>query len=86
MKKWHWAILALLTLASIVAPFFAPHHDTGGHGDEAAHGGGHWWEGVPVLNLVFWAIFGFVGCAALIVFAKLILAPIIYKKEDYYND
>ncbi len=76
MKKWHWAILALLTLASIVAPLI------GHHGE----GHGHWWEGVPVLNLVFWAIFGFVGCAALIVFAKLILAPIIYKKEDYYND
>lgn len=73
MKKWHWAILALLTLASIVVEF-TMHHDP-------AHGH-HWWSGVPM----FWIWFGFIGCVLLIVLAKNILAPIIYKKEDYYND
>lgn len=70
MKKWHWAVLALLTIASIVAEFTS-HHE--GH---------HFWNGIPL----FWIWFGFIGCVLLIVLAKTILAPIIYKKEDYYNE
>ncbi|MCK4765544.1 MAG: hypothetical protein KAW12_25305 [Candidatus Aminicenantes bacterium] len=72
MKKWHWLILALLTIASIIAGLLMHH--------EPPHN--HLWDTFPV----FWVLFGFIGCAALIVFAKKILAPIIYKKEDYYND
>lgn len=72
MKTWHWLILALLTIATIMTAV-TMHH-------EPAHS--HWWDTIPV----FWILFGFIGCIALIVFAKIILAPIIYKKEDYYND
>jgi hypothetical protein len=72
MKIRHWIILALLTIASIIASL-TMHHDP-------AHS--HLWNTLPV----FWILFGFIGCALLIIFAKKILAPIIYKKEDYYND
>jgi hypothetical protein len=72
MKTWHKLILALLTIASILAGL-SMHHEPG-------HS--HWWNTFPI----FWILFGFIGCVALIVFAKILLAPIIYKKEDYYND
>ena len=49
---------------------------------EQEHHGGHWQSGIPF----FWIGFGFFGCIALIVFAKSLLAPVIYKKEDYYNE
>ena len=39
-----------------------------------------WWHEVPGFD----AIFGFFGCALLIFVAKVVLAPIIQKKEDYY--
>lgn len=72
MKIWHWIILGLLTVASVVAGFLDH-----GHG----HGGDHIWS-----NPFFWIVFGAAGCAVLIVFAKMVLGPIIYKKEDYYNE
>jgi len=73
MKKWYWAVLALLTIVSIIVEFTM--HQTEAHGH-------HWWSSVPL----FWIWFGFIGCVLLIVFAKFLLAPFIYKKEDYYND
>jgi hypothetical protein len=76
LNKWQWAFaafLAIMTLWSIYAEFF-------GHHDESL--GRHWWTAVPF----FWIWFGLVGCVLLIVFAKNVLAPFIYKKEDYYND
>lgn len=73
MKKWHWMILALLTITSIIMELTA-HHDA-----TLAH---HWWSSIPL----FWIWFGIIGCAVLVFFAKKILAPFIYKKEDYYND
>jgi hypothetical protein len=72
MKKWHWAVLALLTIVSIIVEF-TMHHDE-------AHSQ-HWWSSIPL----FWIWFGFIGCVLLIVFAKYLMAPFIYKKEDYYN-
>jgi len=73
MKKWHWEVLALLTIVSIIVEF------TMCHGE--AHGF-HWWSTIPL----FWIGFGFIGCVLLIAFAKFFLAPFIYKKEDYYHD
>jgi ABC-type Zn2+ transport system substrate-binding protein/surface adhesin len=52
------------------------------HEKEQEHQGGHWQSGIPF----FWIGFGFFGCIALIVFAKNLLALVIYKKEDYYNE
>jgi len=70
MKKWHWALLALLTIASIVAEFTGHHHSD------------HFWSGIPM----FWIWFGALGCAILILFGKKLLGPIVYKKEDYYKE
>lgn len=70
MKKWHWILLAVATAASLVVEF-TMHHDAN-----------HWWSSIPM----FWIIFGFVGCSLIIVFAKVVLTPVIYKKEDYYNE
>lgn len=41
-----------------------------------------WWHSMPGFDILF----GFFGCALLIVVAKVILAPIIQKREDYYDD
>jgi hypothetical protein len=73
MKKWHWAVLALLTIVSILVEFTMHHDET--HGS-------HWWTSIPL----FWIWFGFIGCVLLIVFAKFLMAPFIYKKEDYYHE
>jgi len=72
MKKWHWIALSLLTVLSIIAEF-TMHHDP-------SHT--YSWSGIPL----FWIWFGFIGCVLLIYFAKVLLVPIVYKKEDYYND
>lgn len=76
LSKGQWIFVAFLvvaTLWSIVAEL-SSHHDT-------SHGH-HWWSSIPF----FWIWFGLVGCLLLIVLAKNILAPFIYKKEDYYNE
>jgi Mn2+/Fe2+ NRAMP family transporter len=73
LSKGQWvfvAFLAIATLWSIIA-------ELTGH-----HEGHHWWSGIPL----FWIWFGLGGCLLLIVFAKNLLAPFIYKKEDYYNE
>jgi Mn2+/Fe2+ NRAMP family transporter len=73
MKKWQWvfaAFLVIMTIASITAEF-AGHHESL-----------HWWSSIPL----FWILFGGIGCAVLILFAKKILGLFIYKEEDYYNE
>lgn len=41
----------------------------------------HWWP-LPFGYDVF---FGFVGCWVLIVLAKMIMSPLLQRKEDYYT-
>ena len=43
--------------------------------------GAHWWP-LPFGYNIF---FGFVGCWALIIVSKLIMAPILQRDEDYYE-
>jgi hypothetical protein len=71
MKKWHWIGLSLLTLSSLVVEF-STHHDSGHH---------HWWNQIPA----FWILFGFAGCLALIVVAKILGKLFLNQKEDYYD-
>jgi hypothetical protein len=52
-----------------------------GHGEAQGHAS-HWWSGIPL----FWIWFGIIGCGVLILFAKKILGPLVYKKEDYYDE
>lgn len=75
LKPWQWAFvafLAIMTIWSIIAELTSHH-------EEAVH---HWWSGIPF----FWIWFGLLGCLLLIVFAKNVLALVIYKKEDYYKE
>jgi len=74
MSKLQWGVVAFLVLATLFSLYleFFGHH-------EESH---HWWSGIPM----FWILFGGIGCAVITVFAKKILGPIIFKKEDYYNE
>ena len=48
-----------------------------GHAEAAEH----WWMHIPG----FFALFGFIGCIALIIVAKLAAHYWLQKKEDYYG-
>ncbi|HIE12785.1 MAG TPA: hypothetical protein EYP63_05075 [Desulfotomaculum sp.] len=39
------------------------------------------WEEYPS----FYAVYGFVACVVLVLFAKYVLRPIVKRKEDYYE-
>lgn len=39
------------------------------------------WEEAPV----FYAVFGFVACVALVLVAKYVLRPLVMRKEEYYD-
>ena len=71
MKKWHWLILALITLATLVAEFVFL----------ADYPKEHWWSYIPAFY-IFW---GFVGCAGIIFISKWIGKLLLQKKEDYYD-
>jgi hypothetical protein len=45
------------------------------------HHGEFWWSDI----YGFFALFGFVGCLAIIVVAKLVLGPLLQRDEDYYK-
>jgi hypothetical protein len=47
---------------------------TGQHGES-------WWSHL----YGFFSVFGFVGCLAIIVFAKVVLGPWLQRKENYYQ-
>ncbi len=72
MKKHWWILMGLLTAASLVVEL-TMHHDP-------AHSS-HWWSHIPG----FYIAFGFIGCAAIIIFAKKIVNLLVEKKEDYYD-
>jgi len=71
MTKKNVYILAAvaMVLATIVEFFFAHPHHH------------NLWDTIPGFDVLF----GFAGCAILIVIAKLIVAPLIQKDEDYYE-
>ena len=43
--------------------------------------GGFWWSQV----YGFFALFGFIGCLAIILVAEVILGPWLQRKENYYR-
>jgi uncharacterized membrane protein len=71
MKKIHWILIGICAAASFVAEF----------GFLAGHPKEHWWSYVPG----FYAIWGFIGCVAIIVISKAAGKLFIQKKEDYYD-
>ena len=41
----------------------------------------YWWHGFIGFDIIF----GFAGCVAIIIVSKLILKPLVQRKEDYYD-
>lgn len=70
MKPLYWALLALVTLASLVMQILGPEHE---HPQS--------WDGIPL----FYAAFGFVGCTVIVVVAKALGKSWLQKREDYYD-
>lgn len=48
---------------------------------EVEQHGEFWWSQV----YGFFSLFGFVGCLAIIVFAKVVLGPWLQRNENYYQ-
>ncbi len=71
MSKKQVYILAIVAMAAatIVEALFAHPHHS------------NFWDVTPGFDILF----GLVGCAALIIVAKIIVAPLIQKDEDYYE-
>ena len=69
-KQVYIIAIAVLAIAFVVELMFPNHHPY------------YWWHALPGFDLIF----GFLGCSLLILVAKVILAPIIQKREDYYDD
>ncbi|MEL7835200.1 hypothetical protein [Fodinibius sp. Rm-B-1B1-1] len=70
MKKWHWIALGIVFLISLILEFtFLADYDS------------HWWNHIPA----FYAIWGFVGCVAIIYISKWLGKFFILSDEDYYD-
>lgn len=70
MKPYHWIFLGLLTLGTVVLEFF---------GKPNPHP--HAWDKIPL----FYAAFGFAGCALIIGVAKGLAKAFLQQPEDYYD-
>ncbi len=71
MKTWHWIILAVITIASIVLQLWGP---------QSAHP--HAWDRIPG----FYALFGFGACVVIIFVSKTLGKVWLEKREDYYDE
>ncbi len=71
MRNLLWALLAVAAAVSLWGGFAMPH--------DPAHGG--WWSRIPA----FFALFGFLGCVAIIFFAKSLGKFLLRRGEDYYD-
>ena len=70
MKNWHWIVLGILFLITLVLEFtYLADYDS------------HWWNSVPA----FYALFGFVGCIVIIYVAKFIAKNIVNRDINYYD-
>lgn len=72
MKRYHWIALAVLAVGAFTTELMIPHDP-----EHAAH----WWNSIPG----FYALFGFVGCVAIIVISKWIGKILLQRKEGYYE-
>lgn len=70
MKTWHWIALGVVFVISLILEFgFMSEH------------GSHWWNHIPA----FYAIWGFIGCVAIIYISKWLGKLFILSDEDYYD-
>jgi len=70
MKTWHWTLLGILFVITLVLEF------TTLSGYDS-----HWWNSIPA----FYAIFGFVCCIVIIYTAKFIAKNIVNRDIHYYD-
>jgi len=71
MKKWHWVVLGVLTVISLILEFtFLADYDS------------HWWNSIPA----FYAIWGFLSCIVIIYVSKWLGKLFIFRKENYYDN
>jgi hypothetical protein len=70
MRPYHWIILGILTVGTLLLWAFGPEHPYP-----------HAWDHIPL----FYAIFGFVGCLLIIIVSKALGKAFLQKKEDYYE-
>jgi hypothetical protein len=71
MNGLYRALLAVAAVLTLLVGFWMPH--------DAAHDA--WWNRIPA----FFALFGFIGCLAIIFFAKFLGKVLLRKEEDYYD-
>ncbi len=69
MTRLRWALIAVVVIASLVAERLAHHKHE------------YWFTGIPA----FFVLFGFIGCAAIIYFAKAYGKYVVDRPEDYYE-
>jgi len=70
MKNWHWIVLGILFLITLVLEFtYLADYDS------------HWWNSVPA----FYALFGFIGCVVIVYVAKFIAKNIVNRDINYYD-
>lgn len=70
MKRIHWILLGLLTLATLALQYLGPEHPHP-----------HAWDSIPL----FYPAFGFIGCVLIIVISKALGKALLQKSEDYYD-
>lgn len=70
MTRLHWVLLAAMAALAVATQVLGPHS---GHP--------HWWDGVPGS----YAVFGFAGCAAIVLLSKWAGKHLLQRREDYYD-
>lgn len=70
MKRFHWILLILLLLGTVVLEHLGP---------SPTHP--HAWDAIPL----FYAGFGFLGCVLIIVISKALGKAWLQRREDYYE-
>lgn len=72
MKLMYWIVLGIVNSIFMVLEIIRP--------AEAGHSG-FWWNSIPL----FYAVYGFVGCASIVVVAKFFGEILLQKRDDYYD-
>lgn len=70
-KHWVWISLILLTIVSLFFEFTMSHN--------SEHH--FWWSNIPG----FFIYFGFLGCALIVIFSKILGKLFLDRKENYYD-
>jgi hypothetical protein len=70
MRLRHWILLGLVVAGSLVAEQFVHHEHE------------YWFTPIPG----YFVLYGFVGCVAIIMFAKALGRSLVNRPEDYYRD